>query len=61
MHKPSALGAQRMSAAEVRRLRAQPCWTQVRFAVVQLDVCISWGLCDTGAANTLPVEVSHAG
>ena len=47
-----------MSAAEIRRLRAQPCWTQVRFAVVQLDGCMRWGLCDTGAANTLPVEVS---
>lgn len=34
MHKPSALQAQRMSAAEIRRLRAQLCWTQARFAVV---------------------------
>jgi 3'-phosphoadenosine 5'-phosphosulfate sulfotransferase (PAPS reductase)/FAD synthetase len=27
----------------------------------QLDGCMRWGLCDTGAANTLPAEVSHAG
>lgn len=37
MHKPSALGAQRMSAAEIRRLRAQLGWAQARFAVV-IDV-----------------------
>lgn len=61
MHKPSALGVQRMSAAEIRRLRAQPCWTRVRFAVVQFDGCMRWGLCGTGVENTLPVEVSHAG
>lgn len=27
----------------------------------QLDGCMRWGLCDTGAVNTLPVEVSDAG
>lgn len=36
MYKPSALGVQRvrMTAAEIRRLREQLCWTQARFAVV---------------------------
>jgi hypothetical protein len=84
MHKPSALRAQRMSAAEIRRLRGQlrhgSCWpidrvvewsrsagrgplmSQDEFLfAAQLDGCMRWGLCDTGAANTLPAEVSHAG
>lgn len=36
MYKPSALRMQRvaMTAAEIRRLRGQLCWTQARFAVV---------------------------
>lgn len=27
----------------------------------QLDGCMRWGLCDTGAATALPAEASHAG
>lgn len=34
MHKPSALLMQRFTAAQIRRLREQLCWTQTRFAVV---------------------------